>query len=309
MTMLPSSKTAIRVCVMACALLGIGVAILLTRVQIEERITANYIDRRGGVARFGVGTIVWGIEVPLTERLEAVYLEQCDIVEKDLSRIASLTMLKELHVSGSSLNDAGLAELSSLNRLRYLDVSGTTITNKGLARLKTSRNLRYVDLSETNISDAGIVHLQGNKRLNRLIVDNTAVSCNLGELSKKFPRVNTISCGGTQTTDSDLKHKKGELSGLMELSLHDTRISDQGMGLLCSPVPPALEFLDLRGTDVTDKSVGELGQIDSLKNLWIVGTDISEAGARRLQELLPYCYIDVVMNGRDIASIALQSHD
>ncbi len=89
-------------------------------------------------------------------------------------------------------------------------------------------------------------------------------------------------------SDGDLKRLSG-LSGLEELDIKCTQVTDEGISALASF--KSLKSLDVSDTRVTDRSVEQLTRMESLSFLRIQGTLITESGADRLRFALPDCKI------------------
>jgi Leucine-rich repeat (LRR) protein len=75
---------------------------------------------------------------------------------------------------------------------------------------------------------------------------------------------------------------------LLHLDGHD--IGDDGLASFLSELK-ALKQLDIARTQVSDESIECIAGLKSLKTLVITDTDITDAGANRLKERLPHCYI------------------
>ena len=63
-----------------------------------------------------------------------------------MTYLKGLTALEELHLSSTSVSDAGLAHLKELTELRSLDLGQTHITDAGLVHLRGLPSLRYLDI-------------------------------------------------------------------------------------------------------------------------------------------------------------------
>ena len=132
--------------------------------------------------------------------------------DADIERLAGMTKLSVLNISGTKVSDAGLAHLSALTNLSKLDLWGTGVTHAGLAHLKGLTKLTFLDLGATKVSDSGLVHLNG-----------------LTNLSK-------LNLSGTQVTDAGLVHLKG-LTKLSQVWLINRRVTDAGVRELQKALP------------------------------------------------------------------------
>jgi len=87
--------------------------------------------------------------------------------------------------------------------------------------------------------------------------------------------------------DDDILPNCTHLTGLQELYISDTRISDQGMSLL-RPLK-YLQRISIYHTNIGDKGLLNLALIPGLKWLTCSGTGISEEGLNTFRRLMPGC--------------------
>ena len=86
--------------------------------------------------------------------------------------------------------------------------------------------------------------------------------------------------------DSILNHIT-HLTGLEELYLADSRISDEGLVLLHSLV--SLQRISIYHTAIGDKGLLHLAEIPQLKWLTCSGTSVTEAGIKNFRKIMPGC--------------------
>jgi hypothetical protein len=80
---------------------------------------------------------------------------------KGMKHIAALKELRNLHLYGTMVTDAGLAELTPLQKLEGLNlVSVKGVTDKGLRNLRALTNLRGVNAGGTRATTKGVAELQ-----------------------------------------------------------------------------------------------------------------------------------------------------
>ena len=80
--------------------------------------------------------------------------------DADLERVAAMSDLTQLDLSGTKITDRGLASLSGLTKLESLELAYTQVTDAGLVHLKGMTRLHRLRLEQCHITDAGIPHLQ-----------------------------------------------------------------------------------------------------------------------------------------------------
>jgi hypothetical protein len=106
-------------------------------------------------------------------------------------------------------------------------------------------------------------------------------------LFRKCTGVTELFIGGTQLSDTGLAALVGPQLATAEL--HHTRVTDAGLGRLRAA---RLKELRLDGTNVTDAGVTALKAQTGLKVLKIKRTGITSAGVKELASALPKCTIE-----------------
>ncbi len=154
--------------------------------------------------------------------------------------------------------------LSRLPQLKNLCLAYTHIGDVGLEQLKDLTSLETLYLFGTEISDDGLAHLQGLKNLR--ILDPS----------------------GTRITDAGLAHLK-ELNNLTHLWLNWTHVTD--VGLAHVECFPHLRELGLEEIRISDASLKHLEELEALEFLYLSNTDVTASGVKKLQIVLPNCFI------------------
>jgi internalin A len=141
-----------------------------------------------------------------------------------LSRIACMTQLQEVHISGASLIYTKTRHSEGWTELDTLNLKHSQITDIGVEHLKRLTKLTKLDLSNTQISDVGLLHLKALTALTALdISDNEITDSALARL-KPLSKLSHLRLNGTKVTDAGLKHLAG-LTNLAELDLSGTQVN------------------------------------------------------------------------------------
>ena len=138
--------------------------------------------------------------IPSLRRLDVAGMQRVDsglwglaLTDLNLQRIAGLTQLEELNLSGANLSDRGadrpgqpqdtraelrdLSPLKKLANLRALDLSGTPVSGDALAALASLPQLRELRLGlASNINDAAVPQLLALKQLRVLYLSGSGVT-------------------------------------------------------------------------------------------------------------------------------------
>ena len=85
------------------------------------------------------------------------------------------------------------------------------------------------------------------------------------------------------------KIKRNEQGEVVELSLHDTKITDAGLVHLKGLTN--LQNLDLIGTKVTDAGLVHLKDLTNLQLLRLEDTQVTDAGLAAMKQTLPNCQV------------------
>ena len=150
------------------------------------------------------------------------------------------------------MTGVGLEALSTIDKLEELILWTTDVNDEGLEVIGEIDSLTWLGLGATDVTDDGLAHLVDLKSLNRLDLFNTRVSYR------------------------GMVHLQ-RLTSLRELRLHDLNRDSERTDI---PIPA-----------VADEGVPFFGGLKSLQLLELSGTQLTPAGAARLHQVLPYCYI------------------
>jgi hypothetical protein len=183
--------------------------------------------------------------------LEVLELWGADVDDATLDKIAPLK-LRELTLENTEITDAGLARLASIPTLRSLNLRRSSyLTDAALTHVAKLPNIEVLELLYNNFGDAGIEHVAKLPKLRVLdlrgcvlVTDaglaHLAACKNLQRLKLRNPNV----------TDAGLKALRG-LSKLRGIGFEDSaQISDQGLADLEGM--PLLDELYLMRTNITD---------------------------------------------------------
>jgi Leucine-rich repeat (LRR) protein len=161
--------------------------------------------------------------------------------------------------------------------LKSLDISHTQVTNNGLQYLVKLRSLEELVLGGNKISGVGLHALRTLPKLTRL---------DLSGFQKRNSGTWSVAL-----TDNDLE-MIASMTGLQDLNLSGTRITDLGIGRL--KTLRELRSLDLSRTAVTASGLKELVGLTKLErlSLW-KASRINDAGAPVLTQMKGLVALDV----------------
>jgi len=215
------------------------------------------------------------------KRLSTIDLEGSHITGKNLERLQQLPLLVSLDLSFTSLRDDAMPAISQLVGLQTLELDGTFITDRGLAELVRLPLLSSLQLNETATTDAGLEYVGEMHKLSRLFLDRTLISDAGLKWLGRLP-LSEISLNETRVTDQGVM-TLSELPKLNDLSLSGTRVTDMGVAALKSRAE--MRYLHLNQTRITDESLKTIGAFKELRWLELANTGITGAGLANLANL------------------------
>ncbi len=165
-----------------------------------------------------------------------------------------LSLHHHLYDSGRALVLDGIQDLTDADLGQLSDL------NK-----ERRRNIRVLVLSHTSITGEGIRHLRVLPNLKELYLHGTGI-----------------------TDDAPFELLP---AGIELVNLDDTRVGDQGIAKLSRL--PRLRTLRLRHTEVTDSGAFQLLSVDTLRNLCLAETAVSDLAKRRMDNNLLLKSIDL----------------
>jgi hypothetical protein len=196
----------------------------------------------------------------------------CDITDRVLSSLRSLTRVRRLNLNGSKLSDDGIGYFRDMHELESLDLRDTRINGKGFPALCDLARLRDLDLSGSDVTDQGISSFPSLLSLRRLRID---------------------ACDGMNINDSSAESLVMKFPNLEVLGIGYTRISDSGIKKICSL--KCIKKLSLASCpNITAASIAELKKLTGLKHLCICGTFSSYLRpkiCKEIQSALPECKV------------------
>ena len=213
--------------------------------------------------------------------LRTLDLEGSQITGKNLELLRQLPLLTSLDLSSTSLRDDALPAISQLVGLQTLELDGTFITDRGLAELVRLPVLSSLRLDDTATTDAGLEYIGEIHKLNRLFLDRTLISDAGLKWLPRLPLIE-ISLNETRVTDQGVL-TLSTWPKLNDLSLSGTRVTDRGVAMLKSRSD--MRYLHLNQTLITDEALKTIGAFQELRWLELANTGITGAGLANLANL------------------------
>jgi hypothetical protein len=202
-----------------------------------------------------------------------------------------------------SLTLAALKEIASFKRLESLSLWGTSVDDDDIERLAGLENLRAIDLSFTDVTGGSLRTLSSMKRLVSVRLEGCDVRDEHLSALAEMPQLGMLYLGRTKVTDAGLKPLR-ELKKINLLQLSDCAVTDAGLASLGDL--PDVQHLWLSKTirygnddrsHLTDGCIDYLLSLDTLIDLQIADSQLTEDGVNRLREGLPNAKVGTERTG------------
>lgn len=188
-------------------------------------------------------------------QLAGLGLAEAKIGPVTLARIAKLTGLRTLVLTGVDVPADALHGLGRLHELESLYLERTRTGDETLAALAPLRYLRTLHLGNTSVSEASLAILRNFTLLEELTIGDTQMRATIAELDA-WPQLHTLSLIGLELGDAVLPSIARRTS---------------------------LATLDLSGTEVRDPA--PLAALPNLRTLGLAQTKLSKEGEASVKVL------------------------
>ncbi|MFN0199268.1 MAG: leucine-rich repeat domain-containing protein [Planctomycetaceae bacterium] len=216
----------------------------------------------------------------VANKLEEIHIESKLITDRSMPVLCRLPKLISLLLDGvPRVTDAGITCISEMTQLRELFLAGTQLTDAGIDSLLGLTNVWSLTLSDTKITDAGVAKLSKLNSLGLVMLNRTQIR---GYGLWNFPQgADNLYLEGCPVTDEGIAgflktHDKTRI-----LSLSGTQVTDAILPLLAQI--ESLEDLRLENTMVTDAGIQHLCGHKTLGRIYLAGTGVSEEMIVRLK--------------------------
>ncbi len=204
--------------------------------------------------------------------------------DTQVARLAMLTGLRVLDLTGTRVSGAGLAALDRLADLRGLYLAGTQVKDDDLASLAARHPaLEAIDLEGCAIGDAGVAALAALP-LRQIGLASTGITDKGADaLHVHLSRLTSLDLGETNVSDNGLIWLSNAYR-LRQLGLWKTRVTNRFLPVLT--LDKSLESLDLSETAVDDAGIQTLykiGLLYRLTSLDLSTTKVSDKAGRLLR--------------------------
>lgn len=236
--------------------------------------------------------------LPNVTELNLYFAEQ--IGDGAMAVVRNWKNLKRLNLRGTKVTDAGVALLAEHPSLEAIDVGYSLFTDNGFEFLTSIPNLKEVAAGGNKLTDVGlntlrqipglrVLDLSGAQRTDSGLWAATVTDRGL-ETIALFKNLEKLFLRAAKITDAG-SHQLSALQNLKVLELADTQLSASGLGFVSQL--KSLEELSLaRSPRVDDKAIEALASAPALKWVDLEGTKVTEDGVRKLRERRPQLKVE-----------------
>ena len=158
-----------------------------------------------------------------------------------------------------------MKHLHALKSLQSLSLHQTKVTSAGLKDVAELKSLKRLNLTGSQVTDVGLKYLSRLESLEELTLANTNI------------------------TDMGVENLAG--FNLKKLGLPRQAQTDIGLKHYLAALHRSPTVLILNNWQVTDAGLTSLVNLTSLRVIDLLGTQVTGAGVKKLQDALPSCNI------------------
>jgi hypothetical protein len=218
-----------------------------------------------------------------TTRLEVLALHRPSLANGEtISCLAQMPSLRRLDLQGDFVRDSTLRGLGKLTGLKELSIDTSICTPQACDHLAGLTSLEKLRLAGPGITDGSLAFLPNLTKLRELDLTGTAVTSRGLDVLPQLPQLSNLILSETMIQD-DVGPVLRRMPALSSLEMDKTRIGD---GCLAELPAASLAHLNLSFTRVSDEGMDHVARCTNLASLNVLKTDVTLAGAHRLQPLM-----------------------
>ncbi len=229
---------------------------------------------------------------------------KCDaFTEADFRTLGSLTMIKDLTISGKTITDETLVLLTGLTNLERLSSDGIQLTDAGYKNFAAFQKLKSLSFfhpafRSEKFTGSGLAHLKALPKLERLtFAGSTAGDVameSIGQLTqlKEFRTWHTAQTQAGNVHLLNLPLTALRIGQRLPSWGKDSPASFDESTLTTLAQIKTLESLELTEARLSAKIIPHLQALPKLTQLKIETVDISPADVEAIKAALPHCQVD-----------------
>jgi len=241
------------------------------------------------------------------------------ITDKELARVAALRSLQYLYVHNMPVTGEFLEDFASLKNLHKLEFQNcpigdlffdyihiiSSLDNLTLYiceeddfhspkfdNLLKCENLKYLSLTYGNYSDVFIARLPSHPAITSLNLEGNNLAGRKLNFLKNMRALVYLNLESNKIDDEGIKHLMNAIPPNLDyLSFDDNPINDTALFVIAEN--QTIRTLALKYNNITDKGIQALGKMQQLRQIFLGNTQVTLEGAKKLQQSLRKCYIEM----------------
>lgn len=173
-------------------------------------------------------------------------------------------------------------------RMVNLDELATSVTNHDMKRFAGLKRLSWLNLYSIPISDEGVEHLCECDSLTMLDIHETHVTDKALNYLKLMPQLQGLNLNDTRMTESAITALES-FPVLEQVTLGERILTPGGLPMVRRL--RNLRMLKITSLHFSDADLRHLESLDRLRDLQLMRTNVTAAGAAALSKVLPKCRI------------------
>ncbi len=146
--------------------------------------------------------------------------------------IAAASWIEDLSLNNSIFKNENLAKLSALKKLKEIDLSGSSLNDIGAEGIAQCQELIGINAAATHLSEKGLRTLASMKKLHLLTLSNTGLSARELVALAKSTTLYNLNIEGLKLPESDMLYIR-TIPELTTIGLNKTNVTVRGVEELC----------------------------------------------------------------------------
>ncbi len=216
--------------------------------------------------------------------LTSLSLKGMSITPPMLAAVAQCAALEELSLQECTIDDAAMRELVPLVHLKSIDLSKSNVTDAGLEVIPRLADLEVLRVAKTMVTGATLLGKPKLSKLRILDISDSAFGPGLAYF-RGLETLEELHANGARI-DEQMLGTSGIWPGLKMVNLYRAGVTDKSV-MVALKNSKQLEVISLRGTSVSNRTLGMLQYCKNLKELNVSETQVNQVGGAALKKILP----------------------
>lgn len=234
-------------------------------------------------------TAVTGEGIALLSQMKSLRglgLQGDGVTDVILRRVAGLEQIDTLEIFDTRGTPLGWAELAAMKGLKRLHFVSRRVGDSSMGSVSKLRQVVHLNLSSSGVTDQGLAALAGMGVERLFISPKAQTKVGLGHYMKaiKSPPAR-LDLGEAPLSGADVEVLAG--CGFEELILPRAAKTDLGLKHYLAALKKPIQSVSLLGWNVTDAGLKELHALPDLRQVGLIGTQVTRAGVAALKEKHP----------------------